>query len=646
MGKNIVQKIFEVHKVYGELAPGALIGLKVDQVLTQDATGTMTWLEFEAIGIDRVQVETAVSYVDHNMLQSSFMNADDHQFLRTAAAKFGAWFSKPGNGICHQVHLERFAAPGKIALGTDSHTPTGGGMGMIAIGVGGLEAATVMAGAPLEIAMPKVVKINLTGTLRKPHITAMDVILTLLKMLTVKGGVGKILEYAGPGVASLTVTERATITNMGAELGATTSLFPSDANTLKFLKAEGREKEWKELIADADANYDEVIDVDLSAVESMTAQPHSPDNVAAIREIAGRRVDQVCIGSCTNSSYPAMKTVALMLKGKTLPEWVNLMINPGSKQVYEMLSREGLIADMIAAGARILESSCGPCIGMGGAPGSGHVSIRSFNRNFQGRSGTKDASVYLTNPVACTVMALKGEIIDPRDAGYDVPVVSEPDSFLINDNLLIPPKADTSNVVIVKGPNIKEVPVKAPLSSDIKAEVLLKLGNNITTDDIMPAGSKVLPFRSNIPAISEFVFENIDNTFSRRANEAREKGGAIIVGGENYGQGSSREHAAIAPMYLGIQAVIVKSFARIHRANLINFGILPLLFKSEQDYDRIEQGDVLEVKDALSAVKGSQTFTVVNQTKEYIFDVTANLNLREKELILKGGLLSHTRGSK
>ena len=646
MGKNIVQKIFEVHKVYGELAPGALIGLKVDQVLTQDATGTMTWLEFEAIGIDRVQVETAVSYVDHNMLQSSFMNADDHQFLRTAAAKFGAWFSKPGNGICHQVHLERFAAPGKIALGTDSHTPTGGGMGMIAIGVGGLEAATVMAGAPLEIAMPKVVKINLTGTLRKPHITAMDVILTLLKMLTVKGGVGKILEYAGPGVASLTVTERATITNMGAELGATTSLFPSDANTLKFLKAEGREKEWKELIADADANYDEVIDVDLSAVESMTAQPHSPDNVAAIREIAGRRVDQVCIGSCTNSSYPAMKTVALMLKGKTLPEWVNLMINPGSKQVYEMLSREGLIADMIAAGARILESSCGPCIGMGGAPGSGHVSIRSFNRNFQGRSGTKDASVYLTNPVACTVMALKGEIIDPRDAGYDVPVVSEPDSFLINDNLLIPPKADTSNVVIVKGPNIKEVPVKTPLSSDIKAEVLLKLGNNITTDDIMPAGSKVLPFRSNIPAISEFVFENIDNTFSRRANEAREKGGAIIVGGENYGQGSSREHAAIAPMYLGIQAVIVKSFARIHRANLINFGILPLLFKSEQDYDRIEQGDVLEVKDALSAVKGSQTFTVVNQTKEYIFDVTANLNLREKELILKGGLLSHTRGSK
>ena len=646
MGKNIVQKIFAVHKVYGELTPGAQIGLKVDQVLTQDATGTMTWLEFEAIGIDRVQVETAVSYVDHNMLQSNFMNADDHQFLRTAAAKFGAWFSKPGNGICHQVHLERFAAPGKIALGTDSHTPTGGGIGMIAIGVGGLEAATVMAGAPLEIEMPKVVKINLTGTLRKPHITAMDIILTLLRVLTVKGGLGKILEYGGPGVASLTVTERATITNMGAELGATTSIFPSDANTLKFLKAEDREKDWKELTADADANYDEVIDLDLSAVESMTAHPHSPDNVTAIREVAGKKVDQVCIGSCTNSSYPAMKTVALMLKGKTLPEWVNLMINPGSKQVYEMLSREGLIADMIAAGGRILESSCGPCIGMGGAPGSGHVSIRSFNRNFQGRSGTKDASVYLTNPVACTVMALKGEIVDPRDAGYDVPVVSEPDSFLINDNLLIPPKADTSNVVIVKGPNIKEVPVKAPLGADIKAEVLLKLGNNITTDDIMPAGSKVLPFRSNIPAIAEFVFENIDKTFSSRANEAKEKGGAILVGGENYGQGSSREHAAIAPMYLGIKAVIVKSFARIHRANLINFGILPLLFKSDQDYDRIEQGDVLEVQDAVSAIKGSQTFTVVNHTKEYTFDVMANLNDREKELILKGGLLSHTRASK
>ncbi|HSW64008.1 MAG TPA: aconitate hydratase [Dissulfurispiraceae bacterium] len=643
MGKNIVQKIFDAHKTYGELAPGAQIGLKVDQVLTQDATGTMTWLEFEAIGIDRVQIETAVSYVDHNMLQSNFMNADDHQFLRTAAAKFGAWFSKPGNGICHQVHLERFAAPGKIGLGTDSHTPTGGGIGMIAIGVGGLEAATVMAGAPLEILMPKVLKINLTGSLRKPHITAMDVILTLLQKLTVGGGVGKIIEYGGSGAATLSVTERATITNMGAEIGATTSLFPSDANTFKFLMAEGREKDWVELVADADATYDEIIDLDLSALESMAAQPHSPDNVIAIREIAGKKVDQVCIGSCTNSSYPAMKTVALMLKGKTLPEWVNLLINPGSMQVYEMLSREGLIADMIAAGARVLESSCGPCIGMGGAPGSGHVSIRSFNRNFQGRSGTRDAQVYLTNPVACAAMALKGEIIDPRDAGYDVPVVAEPESFIINDNLMIPPKADTSDLVIIKGPNIRDVPVKEPLKENISAEVLLKTGNNITTDDIMPAGSRVLPFRSNIPAISEFVFENIDKTFSSRAEAAKQKGGSIVVGGENYGQGSSREHAAIAPMYLGVQAVLVKSFARIHRANLINFGVLPLLFANEADYDRINQGDILTIRNIAAGITGGQKYEAENQTQGFAFGVISNLSDREKGLLLKGGLLPYTK---
>ncbi|KAF0182206.1 MAG: aconitate hydratase 1 [Nitrospirae bacterium] len=643
MERNIVQKIFDAHKIYGELAPGSQIGLKVDQVLTQDATGTMTWLEFEAIGIDRVQVETAVSYVDHNMLQSSFMNADDHQFLRTAAAKFGAWFSKPGNGICHQVHLERFAAPGKIALGTDSHTPTGGGMGMIAIGVGGLEAATVMAGAPLEITMPKVLKINLTGSLRKPHITAMDVILALLQKLTVKGGVGKIVEYGGPGVATLAVTERATITNMGAELGATTSIFPSDVNTLKFLKAESREKDWCELVADVDAAYDEVIDLDLSKVEPMTARPHSPDNVVSIREIAGRKVDQVCIGSCTNSSYPAMKTVALMLRGKTLPEWVNLLINPGSRQVCEMLSREGLIADMIAAGARVLESSCGPCIGMGGAPGSGHVSVRSFNRNFQGRSGTKDAQVYLTNPVACVVMALKGEIIDPRDAGFEVPEVNEPDMFIINDNLLIPPKADISDVVIIKGPNIKDVPVKEPLRESISAEVLLKTGDNITTDDIMPAGSRVLPFRSNIPAISEFVFENIDKTFSSRAAAAKQKGGGIVVGGENYGQGSSREHAAIAPMYLGVQAVLVKSFARIHRANLINFGILPLLFIDAADYDRVNQGDILTIRNIAAGIGGDQRYEAENLTQGIVFYVVSDLNNREKGLLLKGGLLPYTK---
>ena len=643
MKKNIVQKIFEAHKAYGDTTPGSTIGLKVDQVYTQDATGTMAWLEFEAIGIDRVEVPLAVSYVDHNMLQSNFMNADDHLFLQTAAAKFGAYFSKPGNGICHQVHLERFAAPGRIALGTDSHTPTGGGMGMIAIGVGGLEAATVMAGAPFEMTMPKVVQVKLKGKLQRPWVTAMDVILTILKMLTVKGGVGKILEYGGPGVKDLNVTERATITNMGAELGATTSIFPSDKSTLAFLKAEGREKDWMELTADAGAKYSEVIVLDLGSVEPMIAQPHSPDNVVAIREIAGKKVNQVCIGSCTNSSYQAMSTVASILKGNTVPSWVNLLINPGSKQVYEMLSRKGLIADMIAAGARILEASCGPCIGMGGAPGTGHVSIRSYNRNFHGRSGTKDAFVYLTNPIACAVMALKGEIVDPRDAGLSIGNVKEPKEFLINDNLLIPPKADTAGLAITKGPNIKEVPVKAPLGGNIEAEVLLKLGNNITTDDIMPAGSKVLPFRSNIPAISEFVFENIDKTFSSRANEAKAQGGGIIIGGENYGQGSSREHAAIAPMYLGLQAVIAKSFARIHRANLINFGVLPLLFKSEEDYGKVEKGDKLLIRDVPGALKGGSDLKIENLTRRCSFEVAANLNERERELLLNGGLLPYTK---
>ncbi|GER93046.1 aconitate hydratase [hot springs metagenome] len=643
MGKNIVQKIFEAHKISGEIKEGSLVGLKVDQVYTQDATGTMAWLEFEAIGIDRVKVPLAVSYVDHNMLQSNFMNADDHLFLQTAAQRFGAYFSKPGNGICHQVHLERFALPGKIALGTDSHTPTGGGMGMIAIGVGGLEAATVMAGAAFEINMPKVVRINLRGRLQRPWVTAMDVILTLLKMLTVKGGVGKIFEYGGDGVKDLNVTERATITNMGAELGATTSIFPSDEKTLAYLKAQGREKDWVEIKADDDAEYAEIIELNLSAIEPMIAQPHSPDNVVTIREISGKKVNQVCIGSCTNSSYQAMKTVASILRGNTVAEWVNLLINPGSKQVYEMLSREGLIADMISAGARILEASCGPCIGMGGAPGSGHVSIRSYNRNFHGRSGTKDAYVYLASPIACAVMAIKGEIIDPRDVGIRIDETREPDKFLINDNLIIPPKPNTKDIKIIKGPNIKEVPVKEPLKKNIDAEVLLKLGNNITTDDIMPAGSKVLPFRSNIPAISEFVFENIDRTFSKRAMEAKESGGGIIIGGENYGQGSSREHAAIAPMYLGLQAVIAKSFARIHRANLINFGVLPLLFKSESDYDKIEQGDRLLIRDVIISIKGEQNFKVDNITKGYTFEVISNLNDREKELILKGGLLPYVR---
>ncbi len=647
MGKNLVEKIFETHRIYGEAVKGKQIGLRVDQVYTQDATGTLAWLEFEAIGIDKVMVPLAVSYVDHNMLQSSFMSADDHLFLQTAAARFGAYFSKPGNGICHQVHLERFAAPGKIALGTDSHTPTGGGMGMIAIGVGGLEAATVMAGELFEITMPDVVLVRLGGRLKRPWVTAMDVILTLLKMLSVKGGVGKILEYGGEGVADLNVTERATITNMGAELGATTSIFPSDENTLRYLKAQGREKDWFELKADSDARYSEVIYLDLSSIEPMIAQPHSPDNVVPIREIAGKRVNQVCIGSCTNSSYQMLRSVATILKGRTIPEWVNLLINPGSKQVYEMLSRDGFMADMIAAGARLLEASCGPCIGMGGAPGSGHISVRSYNRNFKGRSGTKDAFVYLTNPLACAIIALKGEIIDPRDfdLGEDcirgLSGLREPERFIINDNMLIPPKDIKTE--IVKGPNIKDVPVKEPLETSIQAEVLLKLGDNITTDDIMPAGSKVLPFRSNIPAISEFVFENIDKTFSERAKKAREKGGGIIIGRENYGQGSSREHAAIAPMYLGVKAVIALSFARIHRANLINFGILPVLFENEGDYERLQQGDILLIRDVKRSIENDEKIVVENLSRGDTFKVRSNLNDREKGLILKGGLLPFIR---
>ncbi len=643
MGKNIVEKIFEAHLAYGELKAGSPVGLKVDQVYTQDATGTMAWLQFEAMGLDRVKVPLAVSYIDHNMVQSNFMNPDDHKFLQTVAAKYGAYFSRPGNGICHQVHLEQFAAPGRIALGTDSHTPTGGGMGMIAIGVGGLDAATVMGGSPFELNMPQVVRINLKGKLQRPWVTAMDVILEILRRLTVKGGVGKIMEYGGPGVKDLSVPERATITNMGAELGATTSIFPSDNRTKFYLQAVDRASEWTELKADKGAKYSEVIDLDLSLIEPMIAQPHSPDNVVSVKSLSGTRVDQVCIGSCTNSSYQAMKAVASILKDNTVADGVNLLINPGSKQVYEMLAREKLTSDMIAGGARMLEASCGPCIGMGGAPGSGQVSVRSFNRNFKGRSGTKDASVYLASPVSCAVFAVKGEIVDPRESGLQIGPFKEPSKYLINRNFIIPPKADTSDITVIKGPNIKEVSVKGPLQEKIEAEVLLKLGDNITTDDIMPAGSKVLPFRSNIPAISEFVFENLDKTFSSRAEAAKSKGGGIIVGGENYGQGSSREHAAIAPMFLGIQAVIAKSFARIHRSNLINFGILPLQFENTDDYNRLENGDRFVIKDLDATLSGPQKYVVENTTQGYTFTVVSALNDREQEIIKKGGLLPYTR---
>ncbi|MCS7164295.1 MAG: aconitate hydratase [Thermodesulfovibrio sp.] len=642
MGKNIVEKILENHLVSGVIKEGNLIGVRVDQVYTQDATGTMTWLEFEAIGIDRVRVPLAVSYVDHNMLQSNFMNADDHLFLRTAAARFGAYFSRPGNGICHQVHLERFAAPGLIALGTDSHTPTGGGIGMLSIGVGGLEAASVMAGMPFEFTMPKVVRINLFGKLRRPYVTAMDVILTLLRMLTVKGGVGKIFEYGGEGVKDLSVTERATITNMGAELGATTSIFPSDENTLRFLRAQGRHHQWIPLEADDDAEYSEIIELDLSEIEPMIAQPHSPDNVVPVKELKGTKIHQVCIGSCTNSSYKMMKTVSSILKSKTVHEEVTLFINPGSKQVYEMLAREGDIETLISAGARILESACGPCIGMGGAPGSGQISIRSYNRNFKGRSGTKDAFVYLASPVVCAIASIKGEIVDPFEAGIDIEEVKEPETFYINDNMIIPPKKER-NIKIIKGPNIKEVPIKEPLEDTIEAEVLLKLGDNITTDDILPAGSQVLPYRSNIPEISKFTFKNIDETFYDRAINAKSKGGGVIIGGENYGQGSSREHAAIAPMYLGIKAVIAKSFARIHRANLINFGILPLIFENPDHYEQLSQGHIIKITNLIDAVKGNQRYMVFNLSNNTSFEVYSNLNEKERELVLSGGLLPYVR---
>jgi aconitate hydratase len=643
MGKNIVEKIADAHRVYGELKPGNPVGVRVDQVYTQDATGTMAWLQFEAIGIERVKVPLAVSYVDHNMIQSDYMNPDDHMFLQTVAAKYGAYFSRPGNGICHQVHLEQFASPGKIALGTDSHTPTGGGMGMLAIGVGGLDAATVMAGSPFELTMPQVVKVELKGKLRRPWVTAMDVVLEILGRLTVKGGVGKVMEYGGPGVRGLNVTERATITNMGAELGATTSIFPSDRRTRLYLTAVDRASDWTELSADRGARYAERIVIDLGSIEPMIAQPHSPDNVVTVKSLSGKKVDQVCIGSCTNSSYQAMKAVASVLKDRTVSEGVNLLINPGSRQVYEMISREGLASDMIAAGARMLESSCGPCIGMGGAPGSGQVSVRSYNRNFKGRSGTKDAFVYLASPLSCAVFALKGEIADPREAGIQLRTFREPKKYVVNRSFIIPPKADTSGVKVVKGPNIKEVPVKEPLHDKIEAVVLLKLGDNITTDDIMPAGSRVLPYRSNIPAISEFVFRNIDETFSERAKEAKAGGGGIVVGGENYGQGSSREHAAIAPMYLGIRAVIAKSFARIHRSNLINFGILPLLFKSPYDYDRTERSDRVVIRDLIRSLDGDQSVRVENLTKGYTFEAISNLNERERRVVIKGGLLPFTR---
>lgn len=638
MGKNIVQKILEKHLVSGQLEKGTEISFKIDQTLTQDATGTMAYLQFEAIGIPKVKTELSVSYVDHNTLQTGFENADDHRFLRTFAAKYGIYFSAPGNGICHQIHLERFGVPGKTLLGSDSHTPTAGGIGMLAIGVGGLDVATAMAGYPFYLIMPEVIKVNLKGKL-SPFVTAKDVILELLRRLTVKGGVGKIFEYAGEGVKYLTVPERATITNMGAELGATTSIFPSDEMTKAFLKAEGREASFVELYADEDACYDDEIVIDLSTLEPLIACPHSPDNVVKVKELEGKPVDQVCIGSCTNSSYKDLATVATLLKGRKLPPTVSLVISPGSKQVMETLDKDGLLYHIIASGARIIENACGPCIGMGQSPATGSVSLRTFNRNFEGRSGTKDAQVYLCSPEVAIASAIYGVITDPRRLSTEVNI-NIPEKFIINDNLIFPPAKDSDKIEVIKGPNIKSLPIAKELTPEISGTVLIKVGDNITTDHIMPAGSKILPLRSNIPAISMYVFSAIDESFSERALKA---GGGFIIGGENYGQGSSREHAALAPMYLGIKAVIAKSFARIHRSNLINFGIIPLVFENPDDYENIEMGDNLLISNYRNALIKNQAFEIKNITKNTVFSVRANLTERQAEIILKGGLLNFVK---
>lgn len=639
MGKNQAQKIIADHLVSGTMVPGEEIAIKIDQTLTQDATGTMAYLQFEAMGIPKVKTELSVSYVDHNTLQSGFENADDHRFLQTVASKYGIWFSRPGNGICHQVHLERFGKPGKTLLGSDSHTPTGGGIGMLSIGSGGLDVAAAMAGMPFYLNMPKVVQVKLTGK-RQPWVSAKDVILEVLRRLTVKGGVGKIIEYTGDGVADLSVPERATITNMGAELGATTSLFPSDAITLDFLKAQGREEDWQPLAADVDAVYDEEIIVDLNTLVPMAAQPHSPDAVDTITNIGPIEVQQVAIGSCTNASYTDLMRVASILKGKKVHPNIDLVISPGSRQVLEMLSRNGALGDMVSAGARILETTCGPCIGMGQAPPSGAVSVRTFNRNFKGRSGTADALLYLTGPETAAATALAGVLTDPRTLG-DFIEIPMPDKFLLDDSMILAPSETPEKVEVIRGPNIQPLPLRKELPEVVCGKILLKLCDNITTDDIMPAGAKVLPLRSNIPAISQYLFCQIDPTCADRAKECCE---SFIVGGHNYGQGSSREHAALAPMYLGIQAIIAKSFARIHRSNLINFGIIPFTFVNEADYDTIASGDRLEIKEVAANLDNVE-IQVTNVTKGTTFPVRHGLSQRQKDIVRKGGLLNFIKTS-
>ncbi len=639
MGKNLAQKIFEAHLVSGRLVPHENIAIAIDQTLTQDATGTMAYLQFEALGISRVRTRLSISYVDHNMLQTGFENADDHRFLQTVAAKYGILFSKPGNGICHQIHLERFAKPGETLLGADSHTPNAGAMGMIAIGAGGLDVAVAMGGDPYYLKMPEVVLVRLKGKL-PPWVASKEIVLDLLRRLTVRGGVGKIFEFGGPGVKTLSVPERATIANLGAELGATTTLFPSDDNTLEFLKAQDREGDWIPLQPDSDAEYDHVIEINLRKLEPLVAQPSSPDSVCPVREVAGREVKQVCIGSCNNSSYFDLMSVARILKGRKIHPDVSLTITPGSKQVFEMIARNGALADLISAGGRILESACGPCIGMGQAPPSGAISIRTMNRNFLGRSGTPDDQVYLASPYIAAACALKGVITDPRTLGPKPPRIAMPKQFLIDDSLILSPSSKPEEVVIERGPNIKPLPIRGPLEDSMEGLVILKVGDNITTDQILPAGAKVLPFRSNIPAISEYLFERVDPDFPKRAKGL---GGGFVVAGENYGQGSSREHAALVPMYLGIKAILTKSYARIHRSNLINFGILPLIFEDPDEFNGIQQGDRLRITHLRSRLEEGGPLRIENVTQERVFEASHGLNSRERGVLLAGGLLNYTR---
>jgi len=641
MGKSLTRKIIEKHLVAGEYVPGNEISIKIDQTLTQDATGTMAYLQFEAMGLKQVKTELSVSYVDHNTIQVGFENADDHMYLQTVAAKYGIVYSKAGNGICHQVHLERFGKPGKTLLGSDSHTPTGGGIGMIAIGAGGLDVAVAMGGGEFYITCPKVYKINLTGSLQ-PWVSAKDVVLKMLEMFTVKGNVGVIIEYAGSGVKNLSVPERATITNMGAEMGVTTSIFPSDEETKTFLKAQGRETDWVELKADDDAEYDRVVDLDLGELEPLAAAPHSPGNIVRVSDMKDMKVDQVMLGSCTNSSYKEIATVAKIMKGKKVHPDVSFGVAPGSRQVLQMAARDGYLVDLLDSGARLLEATCGFCIGNSQSPMTSAVSLRTSNRNFEGRSGTADAQVYLVSPEVAAVAAITGKFTDPRKAGIEYPKVSMPTKFLIDDSMFIFPKNADRNVEIVRGPNIGTPPVNDKMPEQIKGIVGIKVGDKITTDHIMPAGAR-LKYRSNVPKYSEFVFEPIDPAFPKRAMEAKKKGlHTVVVAGESYGQGSSREHAALCPMYLGVKAIIAKSVERIHAANLVNFGIISLSFKNMADYDKIEQGDEIEIPDIKNKLQNNEPVILVNKTKNLQIELGYNLSQRQKDILYAGGLLPYT----